>query len=115
MSSESAKEVEHWMSKFAPMSDAEIRATMAGWKTHAPGWIAGDLVLQQRARERDSTKPLLTSLNEQVTGIAGRMAVVEDEAKKPEYKKWGFWFAVFAVIVAVISLLRDFWDIKGTP
>ena len=115
MPSEDAREVVHWMREYASKSDAEIRAAMAGWKERAPGWIAGDLVLQQRAREQDSTKPLLTSLNEQVTGIAGRMAVVEDEAKKPEYKRWGFWLAVFALVIAVVALLRDYWDIKGTP
>ena len=41
------------MHECASKSDAEIRMAMAGWKQHAPGWIAGDLVLQQRVRERD--------------------------------------------------------------
>ncbi len=103
------------MREYASKSDAEIRAAMSGWKQHASGWIAGDLVLQQRTRVQDSTKPLLTSLNDQVTSIAGRMAVVEDEAKKPEYKKWGFWLAVFALIIAAYSLVRDYWDIKSMP
>jgi len=113
MSSEDAKEVEHWMREYASKSDAEIRAAMARWKQHAPGWIAGDLVLQQRARDNDPAKPLLKSLDDQVTKIAGRLAVMEGNAKKPDYKTWTFWLAVFAIIIALFSLLRDYWGLQG--
>jgi hypothetical protein len=112
MPSDDANQVEHWKSVYASKSDAEIRVEMASWKQTAPGWIAADLILQQRARERDSTKPLLTSLNEQVTMIAGRMTVIEQETRQPPYKTWTFWLAVIALLVSMASLLRDFWDFK---
>src|SRR6266567_4642928 len=109
VSDERTQQIEHWMREYASKSDAQVRAAMAGWKAHTPGYIAGELLLQRRAAERDPTRPLLTTLNERVSTIDGRLATVERAAMRSEFRTWGFWLAAIAVIIAVASYCRAYW------
>lgn len=109
MSDERTQQIEHWMREYASKTDAQIRAAMSGWRPHAAGYIAGEMVLQQRAEARDTTRPLLTSLNERVATIDGRLATVEHVAKRSEFRTWGFWFGVVAIIVALLAFFRDYF------
>lgn len=43
------EQVEHWIERYSGLLDSEIRVFMAGWKTSAPGYIAGDLILKNRS------------------------------------------------------------------
>ena len=92
-----------------------FRADMSGWKPHTPGHIAGEMVLQQRATERDPTRPLLTTLNERVSTIDGRLASVEQVATRSEFRTFGFWFGIIAILIALASWCRDYFGWSSPP
>lgn len=114
MLSERKEQLEHWIREYSGMPDNEIRARKLGWTPNSPGWIAADVVLQQRERERDTSRPMLATINESVTSIDGRLASIEREATRPEWRTWSFWIAVIAGILALAALLRDYWGWSAT-
>lgn len=44
-----------------------------------------------------------------VATIERRLSTVERVASRPEFKTWGFWFSSFAIVIATIALLRDYF------
>ena len=114
MLSERREQLEHWIREYSELPDNEIRARKLGWTPNSPGWIAADVVLQQRERERDTSRPMLATLNESVTSIDGRLATIEREATQPEWRTWSFWIAIIAGILALAALLRDYWGWSAT-
>ena len=113
MSSGEAKEIEHWMRVYESQSDAEVLAAKSSWRETAPGWVAAEEIMKKRTMERDTSKPQLLALNEQVTVIAGRLKSIEVVARCPEYKTWIFWLAIVGLLLGVASLSRDYWDITA--
>lgn len=115
MSSERKEQLEHWIREYSQLSDNDIQARKLGWNPNTPGWTAADVVLQQRERERDTSRPLLATLNESVTSIDGRLATIERQATRPEWQTWSFWIAVVAGFLALAALLRDYWGWSAGP
>jgi hypothetical protein len=59
--------------------------------------------VEGKATHREEVVGLLGSMRKDLDGIHGH-------AKRPEWKSWTFLIAVLALIVAIFSLLRDWFD-----
>ena len=78
--------------------EAEQRAAAASTQRHEAA-----IALDREKLEHFS------KIREQVATIDGRLATVEREASRPEFRTWGFWLAALAIIISLAALFRDYW------
>src|SRR3990172_4182419 len=50
----------------------------------------------------------IRQIDGRVTTIDNRLSTLEREASRPEFRTWGFWFGLTAILVALAALFRDF-------
>lgn len=78
--------------------EAEQRAAAAATQRHEAA-IALDLEKLKH----------FSQIREQVATIDGRLATVEREAARSEFRTWSFWIAVISGFIALAALFRDYW------
>lgn len=50
-----------------------------------------------------------SKIREQMATIDGRLASVERETARSEFRRWSFWIAVISGVIALLALSRDYW------
>ncbi|HEY5504287.1 MAG TPA: hypothetical protein VIK28_03945 [Sedimentisphaerales bacterium] len=83
--------------------EAEQRVASASTQRHE-----AEIALEREKLEHFS------KIREQVATIDGRLATVEREAARSEFRTWSFWIAVISGFIALAALFRDYWG-WGSP
>jgi len=94
--------------EYQKMSDAEIRFEMAQWKKYAPGWIAGEIVLEERIKEEQKKNNVSKEILTRAELMDAKLATLENVAQRSEFKTWSLWIAIIAILIGLAPHAKDF-------
>ncbi len=103
MSDAKESELEMYLRMYRGYTEAQILENCAGCRDGTSRRLAADHVLRERADA--ATRAELLAIRHDVGDIRSRL-------RYSEWRTFTLWFALFAVIIAVLGLIRDYLNLQ---